>query len=631
MMKDYGPISIVETPRFGVCEDEISSKFICAISEASCIDTVCNTYKAPYETNLSCNAPETVEIGRCRSEMDDQRCASSLVSCGAKPAAGFTNDILFDSYDPSCSLVADSLKPTNADDRRTTYPACANLDKDVWQCVLDEKDCLSGERLTYAKWASEWGPHPCRCEDVPIGICYEVKPDATSTKLTPQNSFCAVTARDCPITHGWMSARAFMANERTTYDCRLCDETLTSASGTPASYFAGACFESGELATTTTFDQASFVTCALESIDCPLGSTGFVSAPRLLEQALRCPIERTPQWGYCSGGADPVECTNKAASCKFDFTFDGRNDCDIHGNAETGIPTYFPHCEPRSDNTDPGDIRCVWDVNECLSSEEVFQEARLPTDELFRGCTCENVFTGVCKEPSTGEYHCAVSPSGCTDPNSYVPQRSLKDRGIDSEQCQLCAPASRPSPPGTAATENPDSPPVFPPTTSTVTVAPVPLPTVSPTGTATAPPVPVVPPTFSQPSFFKATDPPVPKPPTRAPVLPTTPVYPPTFVPATPPSPYPTFIETQYPTYSQKYYDEDSLPMGAVAGLAVGGVVVCALVVVIYTMLTGVGTMRPPPLDRFPEENAAPTEDPFAVITDPNHDQELVSSDAVIT
>jgi len=571
-----GPISKARVPEFGVCMDEgTRTTNRCVLSQSSC-DPQSEFYKAPYEiSTVECNAPSVVEIGRCTSDLDDERCAPSESACGTKSP-------FFDNTEPTCSLVSDK---TTADGDRTTFPACADLDNDVFQCVLSDKDCLLTENFNYAKWATDWGPRPCHCEDVPTGVCYEPTTGITG-KLTADNSFCAVTNRDCPETHFWMSARDFLSSERATYECRLCDETETGAE--PPSYPVGACLEAG--ASQTSFVPSSFTSCALESPFCPAGFAGFVSAQRLLEAGLTCPIERTDNWGVCESSGDPVECTNKSDSCMYDFRFEQNSgECDIHGHSETALPTYFSYCAPRTDQEDRNfrNIRCVWDISECDMATERWEEAKLPAD-WFPGCTCEDVYTGVCKEPTTGEHHCAVSPYGCTEPESYVPQRMLKERGIDLE-CQLCAP--RPVPP------------TFAPVAIPVPVAPTPA--VSPTGVA---PQPTLPPF----AVDRPTLPPVPLP-TQVPA--------PSIWPTQPPVSTKTSIGSHY-------QQQDGLSMGAVVGMAVGAVVVCALIVLIATVATGGCKKKESQLGTNPQASRMNgSEDP----EDINHQEEPVPPTVVIT
>jgi len=563
-----GPISNARTPQFGVCMDKgTRTTDRCVVSQASC-DSDTEYYKAPYETTAICNSPDIVEIGRCTSDLDDKRCAPSESACGTKSP-------FFESFDPTCSLVK-----ATSDGRRTTFPACSDEDNDVYQCVLDKNDCFLTEKLDYAKWASEWGPHECNCEDVPTGVCYEPQ-TGISGKLTAENSFCAVTARDCPDTHFWMSARDFLSSERASYECRLCDENKTGTSS--PSYPAGACLDSGESA--TSFIPSSFLSCALEYHLCPPGSSGFVSAQRLQEAGLTCPIERTDNWGVCGSSGDPVECTNKSDSCRYDFRFERNSaECDIHGHSRTALPTYFSFCSPKIDNDDRDwkDVRCVWDISECDPTTERWEEARLPCGGWFEGCTCENVYTGVCKEPSTEEYHCAVSALGCTDPVSYVPQRMLKERGIDME-CQLCVPRA--------------STAVFPPTDAPVaTVAPEP--SISLVGVVPQPTLPPV-------TAFRPTLPPWPLP---------------TLAPA--PTNWPTLNTVSLNSSN----GQKSLSHGAVIGMAVGAAVFCAILVWIITMFTGGGTMKEPQVSRT--KNAI--DDPEVDVGDLNHEEEPVPSTASI-
>jgi hypothetical protein len=624
------PIVRVQTPSFGVCGSSLTTR--CVLTEESCGES--ELYSAPYETDkipglYSCNDPKEVEVGRCTSPLDNVRCVPSEVSCGEE--APFYNKI-----DATCSLVADKIAQgistdqtveeqsdspfdthnDNHDDdgtgsettpERTTFPACANLDDGKWQCVLDESSCRNNERLTYAKWAEDFGPHPCRCEDVPTGVCYETS--AAEGKLTTKNSFCAVSVRDCPATHKFMNDREFLASEQATYDCRLCE----NGDGVP-SFAAGGCLESGASQTDSEFRASSFEYCALESTDCSSGVDGFVSAKRLEQQGLFCPIERTTNWGICSDADGSIECTNKESSCLYSFTYlDTRErECDINLDSKTGIPTYFSSCNPKTavDRLTTDNVRCVWDEWECDPNEENWEEARFPNDDLFTGCTCENVFTGVCREPTTGEYHCAVSPEGCTAPDRYVSQRNLKDQGIDLE-CQMCAPKD-PSPPQV-------SPPTMPP------VDPTPPPITPLVPSPTDQPVMVVgPPTFNPTDQTRPTLPPALNvggmSPTMAPnpwpTVSTVDGPGPTYYPTRPPFPLPTYSPIAPTNAPEQQFDSESLPANALILIAVGPVVVIAFIVLIYAMFTGGGTLKSKGNTRGIE---------------PNHNQDMVLPTATLT
>jgi len=590
------PIVRVRTPSFGVCGSSLTTR--CVLTEESCGES--ELYSAPYEIEKtpgldSCKDPKEVEVGRCTSPLDNVRCVPSEVSCAEK--SPFYNKI-----DDTCSLVADKIAQgfntdqtvsdsqfdfSNDDDgtgsdttpERTTFPACANLDDDEWQCVVDESSCRNNERLTYAKWAGDFGPHPCHCEDVPTGVCYETS--AAEGDLTTTNSFCAVSVRDCPATHKFMNDREFLASEQATYDCRLCE----NGDGFP-SYAAGACLESGAFY------------CALESTECSSGVDGFVSAERLEQQGLFCPIERTTNWGICSDGDDPFICTNKPSSCLYSFTYldTPERECDINRDSKTGIPTYFSSCNPKAVNRLTTDsVRCVWDEWECDPNEESWEEAHFPNDDLFTGCTCENVFTGVCQEPTTGEYYCAVSPEGCTAPDTYVNQRNLKDQGIDLE-CQMCAPKDPSPPPITPLVPSPTDQPVM-------VVAP---PTFKPTDQAR----PTLPPALNvggpQPTMA----------PNPWPTSSSVDGPKPTYFPTRPPFPLPTYSPIAPTNAPEQQLDSGNLPANALILIAVGPVVVIAFIVLIYAMFTGGGTLKSKGNTRGIE---------------PNHNQEMVLPTATLT
>ena len=541
-----GPVTKIRTPQFGVCLNESTQTSArCVLSSLSCGESL--VYKAPYETDLACTDPKEVEVGRCKSSLDDERCAPSLASCGAGSKFYLAND-------PTCSLMND--KSAIGDELlRTTFGACMDTSSDDWQCVLGQEDeCLEGEAHSYAKWTADWRD-ACNCEDVPTGVCYKARTDGGENNLSPENSFCAVSRRDCPSDYFWMSARAFQDSEYAEYKCRLCDGNKVDSKST---FEAGACLKPG--VPQTVFSDDDVEVCALEAVACPTGFQ-FVSSETLAKQGLHCSVEQTKNWGTCSSSGDPVECTNKGDSCLFDFRFETAAECDIHGHFETGLPTYFPYCGVRTDNDerDWRDIRCVWGESECDPAKERWEEARLPVDAWFAGCTCEDIYTGVCKEPSTGKYHCAVSAFACTDPVLYVPQRFLEDEGIDMT-CQLCAP--RPPPPPTSPpTKSPVNPPTFPPT---------------------------------MPPITSLTNPPIPSP-TRSPTRPAEPTK----------------------TSSQNLNRQSNLSTGAIAGIAIGGLVACSLITLIIVWATRNKGQKAPQKEFYPNAPSAGSDekDPEIVIS----------------
>ncbi len=606
-------MSLIQTPSFGVCLGR------CVLSTDACTSDkyvgASQIYNAPYETDEACTDPEQVYIGRCQSTLDAKHCGASSASCGADSS-------FFDVLDDSCSLVDD--KDTLV---RTNFPACSNLDDDTWQCVLGlEDECLDGERFVYSKWASDWGPSPCYCEDVPTGICYHRILDEGFSEITTENSFCAVSERDCPSDYLWMTARDFQENPFTTYDCRLCESnssgtttttttttdtttvttpTTTTTTTTTVSAMATFIVEAGAClnpqASHTEFDSDQVDSCALEALNCPMNYQ-FVSSETLKEQGLDCPLEQTTNWGTCSTDEEPTECTNKVTSCLHDFRPENVEKCDIYGNSQTGLPTYFPNCYPISQNDqEKREARCVWSEFECDIDTEWFSKVNLSASHK---CTCEDVLTGVCKEPSTGEYHCAVSPRACTDPTSYVLQSDLEAEGIYMK-CQLC-------------------PPKMPSSNS----SPVPPPVLSPVATPSPPPIPV-----------PETTAPVPPPiafltetrfPTLNPILIARPTFPPIPRPTNRPT---TLAPTRYPTQPigpiTANSNKDDLSTGALAGLATAGALVCALIVLIVTLLSR-NDEREPVVDPDAYDDS---DEPFGDMPDEIviDDSEPVSSSGTMT
>lgn len=631
-----GPIKLVQTPTFGVCGSSLNHR--CVLSEESCDET--EVYSAPYETDMipglnSCQDPNEVVIGRCQG----YSCAPSEESCVG----------LWNKNDSTCSLVTDNgvdrtaYNDMHMDDEfedddgisgstdegstpnKTIFPACANLDEGEWQCVLDESSCRGNEELQHSKDVERFGPNSCHCEDVPTGICYQT--GSAEEPLTPKNSFCALSDRDCPSTHKFMTDRDVLTTSYlVTYDCRLC-----AGSDGVASYGAGACLNSGASQTDADFRASSFEYCAFESTECSSGVDGFVSAKRLEQQGLFCPVERTTNWGICSNGDDPFVCTNKPSSCLYSFTSleTPEKECDINRNSKTGVPTYFSSCNPKSAINPLGtdNVRCVWGEWECDPFEEMWEEARLPNDPGFTGCTCEDVFTGVCLEPSNGEYHCAVSPEGCTAPETYVKQLDLKDQGIDLV-CQMCAPKG---------------PPTIPPYDPVPQEPLVPSPTAPPITPLVNTPI-DQPVTFEEPPTFKPTEAPRPTLPPALNVGGTgAPIPSPTFSPivngpepTVAPIPWPTLSSVDGPVSTPSWptnapvptpfwptnapelaLESDTLPTNALILIAVGPVLVIALIVLLYAILTRGGTLK---------KSKGTTHG-----VEPNPDHEMVVPDATLT
>jgi len=595
----------IHSPRFGVCIDEDTQVVDgCVLSSASCTTNsffgINEVYQAPYEkTNDACTDAEKVGIGRCKSSLDGLHCGPTELSCGA-------TSNFYDKSDPTCSLMVDKAAGTLV---RTTFPACSNLDEDTWRCVLGlEDDCLDGERFTYSRWAEDWGPSPCHCEDVPTGICHYKTTDndqVESNILTINNSFCAVSPRDCPPDTLWMTARDFEEFQFRTYDCRLCGGSTTHSTATTTvttsitaitTYVveAGACLEPE--ASHTVFGVDEVDSCALEAVSCP-ANFQFVSSETLKAQGINCPLEETKNWGTCASDLNPTECTNKATSCLYNFQPQMGVECDVHGNSETGLPTYFPNCYPIAQNEeDKREARCVWGELECDTEIEWYSKVNISGS---RQCTCEDVLTGVCKEPSTGEYHCAVSPRACTDPASYILQKDLEAEGI-AMRCQLCVPEIAPS--NSSPIPPPVSPPIPPPTL--LPTSPVPPPISFPTTTA---------------------------PPTHTPIL----IDRPTFPPIPRPTNKPTSPPTTFEMDSQNI-KKGNLSTGGLAGLAIAGALVCALIVLIVTMLCDNDEREPaedPDLYASSGELSSDPDMPGEIVVEelPDHDPEPVASSGTMT
>lgn len=445
------PLRTVRTPRFISCAAPGGAPR-CALLPSSCDAAGGEVYTPPDRDGgggpALCPSAASVGVGRCRSSLDDKRCGVTEDACGYRGR-------FYEPHDPECTLVADGSDgaeagwtvrdggPSAGTAVRTTFASCNGHSpgaEGVYECVLDSSACGDGEKFDYTKWTEEWGDHPCNCEDVRVGLCRD-GPLADDEEWTEENSHCAVSPADCGEGRTFVNAREAAGSGRNRRECRLC-----GPGGSPPAppFEAGACLRPGSGGA----EPGDYARCALGRSECADDAgEAFVPAPGLRLRGLRCPVERTSNWGKCAGSGDRVECTNAADSCLYAFRFErsaesaGDGGCDVHGSRASGIPTYFPYCAPRTDNDerDWRDVRCVWDKAECDGETERWEEARPGNLSWFRGCTCEDVLTGACVGPGIdGGFHCAASRDGCADPSAYVPQRLLADSGVDPGACRLC-------------------------------------------------------------------------------------------------------------------------------------------------------------------------------------------------
>jgi hypothetical protein len=92
----------------------------------------------------------------------------------------------------------------------------------------------------------------------------------------------------------------------------------------------------------------------------------------------------------------------------------------------------------------------------------------------------------------------------------------------------------------------------------------------------------------------------------------------------------PVVVEPPKTTSTMSQFQKNDPPPGAIAGIAVGGLVVCGLIVLIINRAAGGRTTKSPPLESHLEWGEE-TNHPEVVIEEPDHNQDLVPSTATIT
>jgi len=406
----------ITTPTFGAC-DSPADRLSCAITPSVCPDGDIYVNAFNLINIRKCDSPHRVEVGRCTSPDGHNHCSAFSTSCGS--SSSYTQS------DSSCSLVED-----NSEDRNglTQYPYCrktidgGNPLMAEHRCVLSGDECITGEEeLLTLNQASKF--MRCFCHVVPTGMCYakDVEP------ITADSSYCAVASYDCKDGDSFMPG--FELDERTDppRTCRLCDvEDLQFYNLHKAVVQAGRCITK----------EGIYAGCHLESTACadPLE---FQSSIELHARGIMACSADAFFGGDCeSDQENGAYCTYNAEACAAPAKFTERSTCTIHSDSVNDEPMYFGQCKSLTGESSEGrDYRCVWQSSECDDTNEQYTPASKPMD-WYDGCTCENVVTGACQEPNSGEYYCAVSELGCASGHTYITSLQTKSADLDCRLCQ---------------------------------------------------------------------------------------------------------------------------------------------------------------------------------------------------
>jgi len=434
----------ITTPRFGGC-DSPTDRLSCAIKPSNCPDGTQYIRSGDLEIN-KCETPHRVEVGRCMSSTGNtNHCSAYSTSC--------ENPSDYTESDPTCSLVEDK---SDSKDGLTQYPYCRKTIEGgnplmvKHRCVLSGDECISGEEelLTFDQTTNFMR---CFCHVVPIGMCF-VKDELKTTDTT----YCSVASYDCKDGYEFMPAFELDELLNPPRTCRLCDLKDLAFFELHQSVV-----ESGRCVAT----DGDYGNCELESTACPTFYE-FQSSMELRSNGVMGCSAEVFDGGDCKADqGEAIHCTNIAEACAPPAQYTKRSTCTVHHDSLNDEPMYFGQCNSLTGESSEGrDYRCVWQSSECDSTNEEYRPASKPMD-WYDGCTCENVVTGACQDPNSGEYYCAVSEFGCASNHKYI--TSLETQEVDIElDCRLCQRSRMPKStnPTFGPTKNPTSSPTKPPT-----------------------------------------------------------------------------------------------------------------------------------------------------------------------
>ena len=221
-------------------------------------------------------------------------------------------------------------------------------------------------------------------------------------------------------------------------------------------------------------DQEVLVSCELEAVNCPSGST-FLSSRQLHQQGvsrrnrknrrqLQHPVDvntaghehllscltasetNDVTLGRCTSTLDLDICTSHATGCQVANQFVPQDPtCTVTNDLRYTTmpsPSIYPSCIP--DALRSSEYVCVWDLNQCSSLDpnggSTDNDFGFPASGLGAGrCNCHHVQTGACFHAETQSYHCAVSEQACDNQTTFVQWNQLTlsqfGPGLD---CRLC-------------------------------------------------------------------------------------------------------------------------------------------------------------------------------------------------
>jgi len=424
-------------------------------------------------------------LGRCDSASERFICTSHKTAC--------INSVAFRESDPDCSVFED-FRPVETKFVRSYYGECRPTNDGVaqgfesygaWQFT----ECPKGG--TYQFYTAD----KFFANAVPQVQCDRVKTGACVSDSDPDQFFCAVSKEVCVAEEGFSYQKSYEVGAT----CKLCD-TVPPPPDTKYAK-AGACIEGNK-----------FVRCALIPEHCDGLGEEFFDPITLSEsfsqtEAAVC-LEQTGlhqvRVGRCEGNGDLNVCTSDKTSCRNTLSFKPNDescllleDLDVTGDENYFATTHFGHCSSGEDSLYEGyqegrENYCAWGFAECKPATTdmnarplVFSVAVPGTSETYPTCYCDDVRTGACvSETDPNDIYCAVAASACAQGYTYKNVRTLELASGSNAICYLCRelgdiptlPPKPTQPPIALPTSPPTASPVMSPVSSPVRVVPVPVP-----------------------------------------------------------------------------------------------------------------------------------------------------------
>jgi len=190
----------------------------------------------------------------------------------------------------------------------------------------------------------------------------------------------------------------------------------------------------------------NFVSCALESTDCPDDDQYFLSTLEMVLGGMGSPcLSHDIPIGSCTGTGELALCANTAEVCSLPSAFeDFTAGCNVRNNHhQSDQRTMYGGCDQGPQDMNDIDF-CVWSKDDCLDTEQYLNAnlVKYATQEngIYNGdCLCEEVQVGMCVHPMNGSY-CAVTALGCDKESNWVSARELAElpTAYDSVECFLC-------------------------------------------------------------------------------------------------------------------------------------------------------------------------------------------------